>query len=201
MLFARWKRIVLLLLAAPLALGCAPASKLSDKSDSRAMPSGNTQEISPADQKPLEGSLISKKKTTTNAEHYGERVTIKGTVNQLDRLEGTGTLTLDFEVENGWHIYAMDAPSGVNQATKIDLRFPPNVVVTTAWNSPQPQIHFSSFGMESTYSGHFQLTRSLTFNSFLQSSEITCEVSYQACCRQQCLPLSKATLVIPIPND
>lgn len=200
MLVVCWQPGRFLLLVASIATGCAPTPDSADQSNTQAVSLGENVSAPPEDQNLLEESSVSTTGSMTGSEYRGERLVIKGAVRDVDRSGNTATLSLDCEVDAGWHIYAMGAPAGVNQPTVVDVHLPPNVVFDSDWNLPQPEIQFSEFGMQSMYTGKFQMTRSVTISSCQENIEINLEVSYQACSRHQCLPPSKTALVVPIPS-
>lgn len=185
-----------LLLSALLVGGCTPSADPPDHSPTEAVSFAEDATVSPEAPTLLDDSPVAQ----TNSVHRGERVSIQAALHEADPSGDTATLTLDFKVDADWHIYAMDASSGANQPTVIDVHLPPNVVFVSDWSLPQPEIQFSDLGMQSMYTGQFQMTRSVAISSSQDKNEITLEVFYQSCSRQQCLPPTKATLVIPIPK-
>ncbi|HEX4071444.1 MAG TPA: hypothetical protein VHX68_09750, partial [Planctomycetaceae bacterium] len=54
------------------------------------------------------------------------------------------TVTVNVQIAPGWHIYAVDRPTGVALPTKIRLELAAGLESTGKWTSPEPSLDDSS---------------------------------------------------------
>ena len=115
------------------------------------------------------------------------------------------TLTVDVQVAEGWHIYAMDRPTGPATATEIQLNLPAGLESKGKWTSPEPSMDNSSPG-ETTFVYEkpvaFQCPVRVAGGTAPGSFNIGCVLHYQVCNRVSChapaeLKLETAIRVAP----
>jgi DsbC/DsbD-like thiol-disulfide interchange protein len=115
------------------------------------------------------------------------------------------TLTVDVQVAEGWHIYAMDRPTGPATATEIQLNLPAGLESAGKWTSPEPSMDNSSPG-EAAFVYEkpvaFQCPVRVARGTAAGSVTIGCVLRYQVCNRASChapaeLKLQTAIQVAP----
>jgi DsbC/DsbD-like thiol-disulfide interchange protein len=101
----------------------------------------------------------------------------------------TVTLTVEVQIAPGWHIYAVDRPTGVALPTKIRLELPAGLESTGKWTSPEPSLDDSSAG-EPAFVYHdaaaFQQTIRVKHGAAAGPMVVRAELSYQVCDRFSC---------------
>jgi DsbC/DsbD-like thiol-disulfide interchange protein len=101
----------------------------------------------------------------------------------------TFNVTVDVQVADGWHIYAMDRPTGVAMPTKLELELPAGVESAGDWTLPDPSLDNSSGGEPAfVYEGTAAFRKSLRVKPGAAAgpSSLRCDFRYQACDRFSC---------------
>ncbi len=115
------------------------------------------------------------------------------------------TVIVDVQIASGWHIYAIDRPTGVALPTKIRLELPAGLESTSKWTSPEPSLDDSSAG-EPAFVYHdaaaFQQTLRVKQGATTSPMVIRAELSYQVCDRFSCrapttLKLQTSIQIVP----
>jgi hypothetical protein len=99
------------------------------------------------------------------------------------------TVTVDVQIAPGWHIYAIDRPTGLALPTKIRLELPGGLESAGAWTSPEPALDDSSAGEPAfVYHGtaSFQQTIRVKQRAPAGPMVIPLEFRYQVCDRFSC---------------
>jgi DsbC/DsbD-like thiol-disulfide interchange protein len=104
------------------------------------------------------------------------------------------TLTLDVEIAEGWHIYAVDRPSGPAVPTAIELPLPAGLEAAGNWTLPEPALDDTSAGEPAfVYRGSvaFQRRVRAAGGGTRGSIPLSGTLRYQACDRASCRPPAK----------
>lgn len=115
------------------------------------------------------------------------------------------TVTVDVKIARGWHIYAIDRPTGPALATEIRLELPCSLQSAGKWTSPEPSLDDSSPGEPV-----FVHAGSVAFQCSLRAARgaapgpiiVRCAFRYQACDRFSCrapaeIELQSSIRVVP----
>jgi DsbC/DsbD-like thiol-disulfide interchange protein len=101
------------------------------------------------------------------------------------------TLAVDVQIASGWHIYAVDRPTGLSVPTKIKLQLPAGLESAGDWKAPEPTLDDSSTG-EPAFVYHdaaaFQQTIRVKPGTPAGPLVILAEFRYQVCDRFSCRP-------------
>jgi DsbC/DsbD-like thiol-disulfide interchange protein len=99
------------------------------------------------------------------------------------------TVTVDVQIASGWHIYAVDRPTGLSVPTKIKLQLPARLESVGDWKAPEPALDDSSAG-EPAFVYHdaavFQQTLRVKPGTAAGPIVIPAEFRYQVCDRFSC---------------
>jgi DsbC/DsbD-like thiol-disulfide interchange protein len=113
------------------------------------------------------------------------------------RAGGEFIVAVDVWIAPGWHIYALDGPSGVATPTSIGIDLPKSLVRAGEWTPPAPSLDASSDGEPSfVYEGvvafccHLRVSQDATPGR----TAVRCVLAYQACDRFSCRPPEKTKL-------
>jgi DsbC/DsbD-like thiol-disulfide interchange protein len=108
-------------------------------------------------------------------------------------------LTISLDILPGWHIYGIGA-SGPNQPSRLALQLPKGIAAAEDWSAPVPESFPTTFGIAPIYQSAVTFSRPLKIDESASSgkSEIACELTYQACNHEQCLPPTTIFLSIPL---
>jgi DsbC/DsbD-like thiol-disulfide interchange protein len=115
------------------------------------------------------------------------------------------TVTVDVQIAPGWHIYAIDRPTGLSLPTKIKLQLPAGLESTGDWKTPEPALDDSSAGEPAfVYHGTAAFKQTLRVKQGTPAGPlaIPVEFRYQVCDRFSCraptaLKLQTSIQVVP----
>jgi DsbC/DsbD-like thiol-disulfide interchange protein len=100
------------------------------------------------------------------------------------------TVTIDVHIKSGWHIYAIDRPTGPAIATDLKLQLPNSLQPDEKWTTPEPSLDEASSAGEPAfvYAGPvaFQRRLHVARDAAPASIPIRCTLCYQACDRTSC---------------
>lgn len=122
----------------------------------------------------------------------------------LDRAEAkigdTVTLVVRMKVDSAWHSYAVSGPTGVAMPTKLELELPAGIRANSDWQYPEATMMDSIEGEIAAYVGDLRFAIPLVISDPATSgtTEIQCEIRYQACNHESCLPPDKKTLTVSL---
>jgi DsbC/DsbD-like thiol-disulfide interchange protein len=115
------------------------------------------------------------------------------------------TVAVDVQIASGWHIYAIDRPTGLAVPTKIKIELPAGLASASDWKSPEPALDDSSAG-EPAFVYHdaaaFQQTIRVKPGTPAGPMVIPAEFRYQVCDRFSCrapATLKLQTLIQIVP--
>jgi DsbC/DsbD-like thiol-disulfide interchange protein len=171
--------------AAPIAVAPSAPAKPTAANSTPAQKPADPPRQAPSQQSPVTATLRPEK----NAVRDGDTV----------------TLTVDVQIAPGWHIYAVDRPTGVALPTKIRLELPAGLESRGKWTSPEPALDDSSAG-EPAFVYHdaaaFQQTIRVKQGAAVGPMAIRAELSYQVCDRFSCraptaLKLQTSIQIVP----
>ena len=125
-------------------------------------------------------------------------VTFGGALDQPTMAVGdVRTVAIRAKMVDSWHIYAVDKPTGVNVATKLELVLPNGIEQVGDWDIPPAHsIGDNTFAYESdvVFRTQVRATSSLSPGQL----SIDCKVGHQACNDSMCRPPSSTTVSIPV---
>ena len=103
---------------------------------------------------------------------------------------GTAILLIRIRTAAGWHIYAVDKPSGTAQPTMLELSLPKGVEPDGDWVLPDAAVGELAADGKAIYEGNFSFRRRLKVTETAQPGEleVACEIRYQACDPFSCRP-------------
>ncbi len=118
----------------------------------------------------------------------------------------TITLEVRAKTARGWHIYAVDKPTGVSVATSLKLTLPQGVTASGPWRLPEPELDISGGSPTFVYHGELSFRRELRVAKDIAAAQysVTCDFGYQACTAASCLAPNKIRLTVPltiVPRD
>ncbi len=112
----------------------------------------------------------------------------------------TVTVAIRIKTAPGWHIYAVDRPTGVSIPTKFELTMPAGFEAVGQWDLPEPEPGPSDLGPTFLYHGDllFRHQVKVTGATGPGTQEFGCRVGYQACTDVNCLPPTSSDLVTAV---
>jgi hypothetical protein len=118
------------------------------------------------------------------------------------RRGGTAIVVLSAEIQDGWHIYALDQPSGgpVALRVSVDDNGIARVVGTPSGTKPL-QRHDPSFDLETrvyTHAFYLQLPLQVKPDSELGRQLIPISVHFQSCSERECRPPKTVRFEAPL---
>ena len=123
-------------------------------------------------------------------------VALKGTIQPSTASADRFTITVEFNIKDGWHTYA-EVGEGPEQRTSLELNLPEGVKSAGDWNRPA--------GIEGTASsseihvGNVRFSKSVVVDPSAYGQNIEVVVSYQACTDDRCNRPQNKTVSIAIP--
>ncbi len=130
-----------------------------------------------------------------------EPVTVAGALDRSRAKPGEKvTLVVRMDVDPAWHSYSATGPTGVSLPTKLTLRLPDGITAGGDWEYPEATMMKSIDGEIAAYVGELRFGIPLQIASSATASQATieCDVRFQACDHNSCLPPTTQTLAIPI---
>ena len=107
------------------------------------------------------------------------------------------TLGIRARIADSWHIYAIDKPTGVNVATKLELTLPPGVEEVGNWSIPEAHpISDDTYAYDSDVTFRIQLK--VTSAATPGPAAIECKIGHQACTDAMCRPPASTSISIPV---
>ena len=105
-------------------------------------------------------------------------------------------LVIRMKVDPAWHSYAVSGPTGVAMPTKLELILPKGVTTKSDWFYPEPEMMDSIEGTIAAYVGDLRFAIPLSVSEIVAKgrTEVQCEIRYQACKHESCLPPDAKTL-------
>jgi hypothetical protein len=106
------------------------------------------------------------------------------------------TLTVTAIMAPGWHIYAVGNSNGVNTPTAFKLALPDGISPQREWDAPTPEVLPNELGTSSVYHKQAVFSRRLHLSDKMAAglATISCQVSYQACDHNRCMPPDETTV-------
>ncbi len=90
---------------------------------------------------PGQASLPAKATPPSAAKTPGALVTASALADPLTaRVGGSFTIRVDARIESGWHIYAIDRPTGPSIPTAINFELPKGLTWDGDWTGPEPTL-------------------------------------------------------------
>jgi hypothetical protein len=135
----------------------------------------------------------------------GSVVTVSATADPLTaRVGETFTIRVDAQIESGWHIYAIDRPTGPSIPTSINFELPKSLTWEGDWTGPQPNLD-ESHPEEPTFihAGSVAFLRRVRVARDAPSGLVSLGGSfhYQACDRFSCRPPTQLPIQAEIRID
>jgi DsbC/DsbD-like thiol-disulfide interchange protein len=108
----------------------------------------------------------------------------------------TATLVIRVRTAPGWHIYAVDHPTGTAQPTRLELKLPDGVEPEGEWLNPEASLSAGAGKGQFIYEGDFTFRRRLKISEQVEPGrvEIGCQINYQACDPFLCRPPESLTV-------
>jgi DsbC/DsbD-like thiol-disulfide interchange protein len=106
-------------------------------------------------------------------------------------------VVVDMRIAAGWHIYAMDRPTGASAATRIHLELPEGFESVRKWTSPEPTLVTPLTEQPVfVYDGNakFKSVVRVLKNAASARTTLRCTIVYQACNQFTCQPPEKISL-------
>ncbi|HUE13336.1 MAG TPA: protein-disulfide reductase DsbD domain-containing protein [Planctomycetaceae bacterium] len=100
-------------------------------------------------------------------------------------------VTIDVQIAGGWHIYAVDRPTGPAVKTQLQLDLPKGFESAGDWSLPDPSLDESSAGeVAFVYRGSVAFRRSVRVKPGTSpgAKPLRCMIHYQACDQFSCRP-------------
>jgi len=108
---------------------------------------------------------------------------------------GEATLKLTAKIETGWHIYAVDKPTGLSKKTSLKLALADKLTADKDWKIPKPTKDEKAEEETHYYEGDTTFTRKIKANDSAEGVlEATATVEFMACNEDMCLPPKKAVV-------
>lgn len=115
--------------------------------------------------------------------------------------------TFEFVIQartlSGWHIYAVDKPTGISIPTSLDLVLPQGVLAASDWKYPKAEVHATAQGASFVYRGPMTFTRELQLADDAKAGvyDIVCQLRFQACDAFSCLSPETVELSATVEVD
>ncbi len=103
------------------------------------------------------------------------------------------TVAVKARVASGWHIYAVDQPTGVNTATKLEMVLPKGISAVGDWEFPPAhELDSDTFAYEDqvTFRRHLMVSPDCAAGI----ANIECKVAFQSCNDAMCTPPTSTTV-------
>ena len=105
------------------------------------------------------------------------------------------TLKVAVAIEPGWHIYAVDKPTGVSKKTSLKLTADKKATPDKAWKIPAPVRYEKADEETYAYLSDVTFTRKLKVAEGAEGAlETTTTIEYMACNEDTCLPPKKVVV-------
>ena len=128
----------------------------------------------------------------------GSPVTASLSLDRVELLPGdVETIVVELQIKPGWHIYAMDGPTGIASPTQIDMELPTVIETSGKWTALPPVVDpDSSSGPVSIYHAiaTFSTTAKVAADPGQGSFPLRVKIGYQACDRFSCRPYEELEL-------
>jgi DsbC/DsbD-like thiol-disulfide interchange protein len=113
------------------------------------------------------------------------------------RAGGVFTVVVDVQMTGGWHIYAIDRPTGPALPTSITIGLPKGLAWDGNWTFPEPSLNESSLGHPSfVHEGAVTFRRRVRVARDVSAGQVPLRgrLNYQACDRYSCRAPAQLTL-------
>ena len=108
---------------------------------------------------------------------------------------GETTLKVKATLEEGWHIYAVDKPTGFSRKTSLKLDVAAKLSPDKAWKIPAPVRDEKAEDETHYYEGEVVFTRKIKANESAEGVlEATVTADFMACNEEMCLPPKKVAV-------
>lgn len=108
---------------------------------------------------------------------------------------GEATLKLKAELEPGWHIYAVDKPTGLSRKTALKLAVAEKLSPDKAWKIPAPVRDEKAEDETYYYDADVTFTRKVKVGESAEGVlEATVTADFMACNEEMCLPPKKVVV-------
>jgi DsbC/DsbD-like thiol-disulfide interchange protein len=139
-----------------------------------------------------QSGLVAEDRPTSAATKSISPVTVAAKTDRSELHAGDAvTLIVDVRTAEGWHIYAIDRPTGPALPTEITIELPKGWEWVGTWKSPEPLLEESSSGAPRfVHEGSLAFRRQVRVGRDAPSGPLTLHgtLSYQACDRFSCRP-------------
>lgn len=127
---------------------------------------------------------------------FEKAVTISGAIHPDAAQAGHFTITVQFEMGEGWHTYD-DVGEGAEQPTSLKLKLPEGAKAVGGWKRPS-----GVDGKEAhskVYFGRVEFTQTVAIEPGASVEDIDVVISYQACTDEYCNPPQTKTVSLEVP--
>jgi DsbC/DsbD-like thiol-disulfide interchange protein len=108
---------------------------------------------------------------------------------------GEATLKLTATMEHGWHIYAVDKPTGLSRKTTLKLAVGDKLKADKDWKIPAPVRDRKAEDETHYYDGDVTFTRKIKASDAAEGvMEATVTADFMACNEEMCLPPKKVVV-------
>ena len=108
---------------------------------------------------------------------------------------GEATLKVKAELEAGWHIYAVDKPTGLSRKTALKLAVAEKLSPDKAWKIPAPVRDEKAEDETYYYDADVTFTRKVKVGESAEGVlEATVTADFMACNEEMCLPPKKVAV-------
>jgi len=108
---------------------------------------------------------------------------------------GEATLKLKAAIEDGWHIYAVDKPTGLSRKTTLKLAVGDKLTTDKAWKIPAPVRDEKAAEETHYYEGEIVFSRKIKASESTEGAfEATVTADFMACNEEMCLPPKKVVV-------
>jgi DsbC/DsbD-like thiol-disulfide interchange protein len=114
---------------------------------------------------------------------------------KLVKAGGEATLKLKATLEEGWHIYAVDKPTGLSRKTTLKLAVADKLTADKAWKIPAPVRDSKAEDETYYYDADVTFTRKIKASDAAEGAfEATVTADFMACNEDMCLPPKKVVV-------
>jgi Disulphide bond corrector protein DsbC. len=108
---------------------------------------------------------------------------------------GEATLKVKASIESGWHIYAVDKPTGVSKKTALKLAAAEKLTPDKEWKIPDPVRYEKADEETYVYLDDATFTRKVKVSDSAEKAiETTVTAEFMACNEEMCLPPKKVVV-------
>ena len=124
-------------------------------------------------------------------------VSVKAAITPTSR-KAQYTITVNMDIEEGWHTYDDTGPDGVSVRTTLKLELPDGISTVGDWNRPLSLPSAESQDI-TIYEGSIEFTRAIQVNPAAEQDEVALKVRFQACTDKICQRPKTVSFALRIP--